>query len=486
MRRTPRSPLRPWLAALALLAACGDSLVDHEADPNVLNPSGCSAGEVQCGSACVAEDAGHCGAACVACGTAGLPDPNAQPACIAQACGFECRPGFLRSGSACRRAVAVSAGFAHTCALLADGHLKCWGANEHGQLGDGTTADSAVPVDVPLAGVTAVAAGFVHTCAVAGVDGQVYCWGDNTTGSLGDGTTTRRTAPVLVGGLPGPASAIAAGGGETGGGPSPAYYGHSCAIVAAGPTPPGAEVWCWGSNDSGQLGDGTFTQSPAPAQVKLNVSAGAPTALGVGDRHTCAVVNGATWCWGAAGSWQLGNGSTSDQANPVQAQLLPSGATATALAAGAAHTCAVAGGALECWGSNSSGQSAGGDNSSVTVQHPTQVALPTPGAPGAAPSAVAAGDRHTCVVDTAGAVVCFGGNDQSQLSGAATPRGLVSVSIGAVRASPGTGSLAAGFDHTCALLADGGLQCWGANDRGQLGIGVAGAAQPAPRDVSGR
>ncbi len=468
MRRSPRSPLRPWLAALALVAACGDSLVDHGADPNVLNASGCAAGQVQCGGACVAEDALHCGAACGACGL-GAGDPNLQPACIAHACGAECRPGFLLSGSACRRAVAVAAGFAHTCALLDDGHVKCWGANEHGQLGDGTTADSAVPVDVPLAGVTVVAAGFVHTCAIAGVDGQVYCWGDNTTGSIGDGTTTRRLTPTLVKGLPGPATAIAAGGGETGGAPSPAYYGHSCAVAAS-------QIWCWGSNDSGQLGDGSFVQkltADAGPAVQQLPNGGVLGALAVGDRHTCAVVSGGVWCWGANESSQLGNGGTTNQSTAVQVQGVQNGATA--VAAGALHSCAAVGTALWCWGSNDSGQAKAGNPSPGIVAPAAAVTLP-----GAAPSAVAAGDRHTCAVDAAGAVACFGANDQSQLSGSAIPRGLVSVSIASARA------ITAGFDHTSALLSDGGLQCWGANDRGQLGIGAAGAAEPAPRYVSGR
>ncbi len=460
----------PLAAALALAAAaCSDSLVDHSASQAVLHPSPCAAGQVLCGAACVAEDADHCGPACSSCAGEVIPDPNAGPICTAaHACGFACDPGWLRVGNACERAVAVTAGFAHTCALTAGGSVKCWGANEHGQLGDGTTDDRAVPVDVPLpAPAEAIAAGYVHTCAVAG--GEAFCWGDNTTGSLGDGTTTRRTSPARVSGVTG-ATALTAGGGENSG-TLATYYGHSCALAAG-------SIACWGSNESGQLGDGTVQQALTPVPVALGSLAGQATEISAGDRHTCAIVAGGAWCWGAAGSWQLGNGGTTNQSRPVLAQGLQSGVAA--LAAGAAHTCAVVSApapALSCWGSNSAGQAAGGDNSLAAVQRPTTVVLP-----GVAPAGAAAGNAHTCVLDgPSGAVTCFGANDASQLSGPATARGSVQVPL----PRPAR-ALAAGFDHSCALLDDGGITCWGENGRGQLGTGSISSSEATPAMVSGR
>ncbi len=476
-RERTRQALR-WVSAVAAGvvagAACSGSLVDHSAGADVLYPSGCPAGQVLCGVACVEEDAYHCGSACSSCASDVPPDPNAGPVCTeVHACSFACNSGWLRVGSACERAVAVSGGFGHTCALTTSGKVKCWGANEHGQLGDGTTLDSALPVDVDLpAAATAVAAGYVHTCAIAG--GSAYCWGDNTTGALGDGTTTQRSSPVQVSTpLPAGATEASAGGGENAGSP-PTYYGHTCALV-------GGSIWCWGSNESGQLGDGTFTRSSVPVQVDPGSLNGPATAVSNGDRHTCAIVlQGGVRCWGAAGSWQLGNGNTSNQSRPVQAQGIQSGATA--VAAGAAHTCAAVAApapTLECWGSNSAGQAAGGDNSSLTVQRPTAIS-PLPGI--ASPSGAAAGNAHTCALDgTTGAVTCFGADDASQLSGAPTARGLVEVPL-----PSGAKALSAGYNHSCALLQDGGIVCWGANGRGQLGSGTVSASVPTPSFVSGR
>ncbi|BDG05123.1 RCC1 domain-containing protein [Anaeromyxobacter oryzae] len=458
------------VASLLLAAGCNDSLVDHAAGSTVLHPSPCDPGQVLCGDVCLAEDGQHCGASCSSCASAVPPDPNAGPICTeAHACAFECNPGWLRVGDACERAVAVSAGFAHTCAITTGAKVKCWGANEHGQLGDGSTQDSAVPVDVALpAPASAIAAGYVHTCAVAA--GAVYCWGDNTTGALGDGTTSQRSSPVQVSGVSG-VTAVSAGGGENAGA-TPTFYGHSCVVA-------GGSISCWGSNESGQLGDGTTQQRTAPVPVALGSLGGQATAVANGDRHTCAVVAGGIWCWGAAGSWQLGNGNTANQSRPVQAQGLQSGASD--VAAGGAHTCAVIAAPaaeLTCWGSNSAGQAAGGDNSVLTVQRPAAVALSGV----VAPSAVAAGNTHTCAVDgPSGAVACFGGDDASQLSGPATARGAVLVPL------PSTArALAAGYDHTCALLDDGGIDCWGANGRGQVGAGSDSASVATPSPVSGR
>lgn len=142
---------------------------------------------------------------------------------------------------------AIAAGGDHTCAVLS-GIVKCWGYNRSGQLGDGSTANRLTPADVlGLSGVTGIVAGWGHTCALIG-DGTVRCWGSNSYGQLGDGKGAylweqHSATPVAVVGLSG-ATAIAAGG-----------Y-HTCALME------GSSVRCWGSNHSGQLGDGTITPPP--------------------------------------------------------------------------------------------------------------------------------------------------------------------------------------------------------------------------------
>ena len=144
----------------------------------------------------------------------------------------------------------------HACALLTDGGVKCWGANNNGQLGDGTTTPSATPVSVAALGgeAIAVAAGSEHTCAVL-ENGGVQCWGSNGDGQLGDGTREQSSVPVDVSDLADAAVAITAGGAYGSG-----VGAHTCALLANG------GVQCWGSNEAGQLGNGVNTRL-APVDV---------------------------------------------------------------------------------------------------------------------------------------------------------------------------------------------------------------------------
>lgn len=145
----------------------------------------------------------------------------------------------------------VSAGVFHSCAIVGSGSVVCWGGNAEGQLGDGTTSDANEPVVVEgLPAVVAVEAGALHTCALTG-EGDVYCWGNNETGQLGLGTTSRReTTPNLVPGLSG-VSLVDAGG------------GHSCAQVGF------TEIFCWGDNAAGQLGDNSTEMRTSPVAARL-------------------------------------------------------------------------------------------------------------------------------------------------------------------------------------------------------------------------
>ena len=351
---------------------------------------------------------------------------------------------------------AVAAGGQHTCAVTTAGALQCWGINLLGQLGDGTGLSSATPVDVVglSSSVAAVAAGLSHTCAQT-TAGRLQCWGRNDSGHLGDGTTTIHTIPVDVAGLTSAVSTVAAGG------------SHACAQTTAD------ALQCWGYNFSGQLADGTITNSSTPVDV-VGLTSGV-AAVATGLNHTCAVTTaGGVKCWGNNGASQLGDGTTTASTTPVDVTGLTSGVAA--VAAGGSHTCAqTTAGGLKCWGFNWAGQL--GDGTTTASTTPVDVTGLTSGV-----AAVATGLNHTCAVTTAGGVKCWGNNGASQLGDGTTTASTTPVDVTGL--TSGVAAVAAGGSHTCAQTTAGGLKCWGSNLSGQLGDGT-GVSSAAPVDVAG-
>ena len=244
------------------------------------------------------------------------------------------------------RVQAVAVGSSHACALTEAGAVKCWGRNSGGQLGDGTTIDRSTPVDAVglTSGVQAVTAGYEHTCALTS-GGGVKCWGQNDTGQLGDGTTVDHTTPVDVAGLAGGVQAVTAGGTLMQLSFKPPViksYGHTCALTTSG------AVLCWGANDSGQLGNALTPEVHTPIAVPDLVTGVQAIAAGFG--HTCALtVDGGAKCWGANWSDQLGSGA--GLARPALAYVIGLERGVQAIAAGGDHSCALmAGGGVKCWG----------------------------------------------------------------------------------------------------------------------------------------
>lgn len=238
-----------------------------------------------------------------------------------------------------RNVIALSGGTRHTCALTDAGAVKCWGLNVFGQVGDGTTLDRHAPTDVSLLSkdIVAVTAGNYHNCAMT-AGGDVSCWGYNEEGQLGDGTQNNRLEPVPAVGLP--RGIVMIVGGER----------HTCALTFAG------AVNCWGWNSTGQLGDGSSSWRSLTPVTPTGMSSGV-AALTAGGMYSCArkISDGGVWCWGANESGQLGDGTTTLRRAPVAASSLANGIFT--LVSGANHTCALnRRGGLKCWGLNHNGQ----------------------------------------------------------------------------------------------------------------------------------
>lgn len=278
--------------------------------------------------------------------------------------------------------------------------------------------------------------------------------------------------------------------------------GFACAIRCNG------EVWCWGRNESGQLGVGVRSASASPGPVRG--VAGQATAIGLGFDHACAIADGLQ-CWGSNTFGALGDGSRDASSHPVAVQGLD--AEVRSVAGGGLHTCAVStAGDVWCWGDDSRGQLADatrsarvrpwrvpdlgdladtvvagqyhscaklrtgdvwcwGQNTFGTLADGTFVDRPSPRRVPLAAAVVdlSSADNHACVVLEGGAVWCWGYNSEGQLGDGSRVTRTAPVQV---RALDGVRRVATGGDHTCAILDDGGVRCWGSNTHGQLGDGT--------------
>ncbi|MEM8620186.1 MAG: hypothetical protein AAGF73_10725 [Actinomycetota bacterium] len=391
----------------------------------------------------------------------------------------------------------VAVGVDHVCARSAKGEVRCWGWGTFGQLGTGNAidlgdapgemGDNLPTVDLGTGRTaTAIAAGNIHTCAILD-DGSVKCWGDNLNGQLGVGNTFNLgddanemgdNLPTIDLGTGRTATAITAG------------LAHTCALLDDG------GVKCWGANLIGQLGQGdTIARGDNADELGDNLPSidfgVGRTAVGIsaGTSHTCALLdNGLVKCWGSNGSGQLGLGDTvvrgdgaGEMGDSLPAVALGTGRSATSISAGANFACALLDDkSVKCWGSGSVGQLgygnmiSRGDNAGEMGDNLATVDF----GGGRGVVTLDAGGAHACVRLEDQDFKCWGFNSSGQLLlEDVGNRGILPGQMGdnlhAADFGNGRFVTAAGIGSatSCVVLDDNSLRCWGANTKGQLGRG---------------
>lgn len=282
---------------------------------------------------------------------------------------------------------AISAGNAHSCALSVDGKGYCWGRNSLGQLGDGTTINRRQPT--PVEGnrtFSEINAGALHTCAIT-TENAAYCWGEPSEARLGTETLADNTVPNEVQGNYSFRS-IRPG------------HQHTCGI----PHDSSAFALCWGDNDFGQLGDGTTEQRLTPTSVDIDFSLS--VVIPLGHDRTCALSdNEDVFCWGRNDSGGIGDGTTETRRTPTQ---VSAAEAYSEIAVGLWHSCALSlSGTVECWGDNFYGQLGTGSTEDTTL--PMKIDSDVEFV------SVSSEVYHTCGITRDQATFCWGLNDAGQL-----------------------------------------------------------------------
>lgn len=357
----------------------------------------------------------------------------------------------------------VSAGQDHTCGLTTQGQVYCWGANSDGQLGLAVADKLPHPQPSPVAGKVKykfVSAGYRHTCGLT-AHGIAYCWGANDSGQLGNGSRTASATPVRISGKL-IFSSLSAG------------ATHTCGITTSG------DAYCWGGNWHGQLGNGSLGGEKGnacchtePTRVGGAISFSQATAGGI---HTCALTkDGQAYCWGIANYGRLGLGHT-NVINLPTPTIVSGSLEFLSIDPGGFYTCGLTKTRVAyCWGAGADGELG---NGSATAERNVPVAV----SGGLRFMVIAARNTHTCGITTDGSVYCWGANRFGQIGDGSTESRYAPTAV-----SPGRKFklISAGGNefsgHTCGITIDDKTLCWGDNRWGQLGNGsTAGNATPVP------
>lgn len=350
----------------------------------------------------------------------------------------------------------LTAGFDHTCQLLEGGALRCWGANDRGQVGDGSDSIRVVPVPVGVEGLTfsAVSAGHKRTCGIV-IGGPLYCWGMQTARIPGEAMGPPRLAPVVEVDAP-TFTSVSVG------------TQHACGLTAEG------VAHCWGRNHAGELGDGTTESRSQPTPV---VGDHRFAQIAVGGDHTCGLTDdGTAFCWGSNDFGEVG--SAGEAPGPVmQPRQVAGEQTFAEIAAALNRTCGLTSeGAAFCWGSN--GHGALGDG--TTDPRPT----PTAVVGDVRFETLTVGNMHTCGLSEDGTARCWGFNGFGELGDGTM--------VSHPEPTPVAGEhlfayVAAGAYHTCGIPRDGaGPLCWGRDPSGGIaGPNVIRIVLPTPLGAQG-
>ncbi|MBL8683018.1 MAG: hypothetical protein JNK05_27880 [Myxococcales bacterium] len=373
--------------------------------------------------------------------------------------------------------VQLAAGLDFTCARLADGRVECFGKNDYGQLGNGTTTRSARPVFVQgITDAIDIRTYQAHTCVLR-ANHTVACWGYGEDGQLGQGARASSNVPVAVRGI-NDAVHISAG------------HSHSCAVRRNG------SVWCWGSNNLGQLGASPAADGPrvaaalaepsTPPQHTAVTGAGSLVPIeiagvrdavqaGCGYGHTCALRrDGTVWCWGLNNYGQLGDGTRTHRLTP---SAVPGLSNVRTLAVSDPSCAITMNGQALCWGNNSMRQTGLIDSAATLTPSPIRLTS-------VIDIAIGPGSHVCARTQTFVGAYCWGDNMLGELGNGSTQQ---LTSPAPMRDVPSPVHVVAGQNHTCVLSRDGTVRCAGSNREGALGqerMGI-GAEHSMPVIVQG-